>query len=105
MNRRILNNSVISWLAVTLFLSAQAWAASPPKLVAASYSDRYHLSTCKIAQQISADDLIVFNTPEEAWEAGLVPCKKCNPPVPKGKEPAGHLNFSSRSKGAGDSDT
>ena len=52
------------------------------KLVAAYYSDRYHVASCQIAQKIHPDDLVVYKSPEEALAAGLVPCKKCNPPVP-----------------------
>ena len=58
-----------------------AFAADPPKYVASNYSDRYHRADCKVAQKIHKDELIVFNTPEEAVLAGLVPCKKCNPPT------------------------
>ena len=70
-----------------------AWASSQPRLVASSYSDRYHLSTCKIAQKIPPDELVVFKTPEEAFAADLVPCRKCNPPVPKGTEKRSKYNF------------
>ena len=52
------------------------------KIVAAYYSDRYHVASCKIAQKIHPDDLVTYKAPEEAVAAGLVPCKKCNPPVP-----------------------
>ena len=68
------------------------------KLVASNYSDRYHLSTCKIAQKIHEDELIIFKTPEEAFEAGYGPCKKCNPPVPKGKENTMKYNFEKKTK-------
>ena len=51
------------------------------KFVASAYSDRYHLPTCKVAKKIRPADLIVFKTPEEAIEKGLVPCKKCYPPT------------------------
>ena len=75
-------------------------AGAAEKLVAADYSDRYHRSTCKIVQKIPAEHLLTFATPEEAWEAGLVPCKKCNPPVPAGKELRG-ANFGSRNSEVG----
>jgi len=55
--------------------------AEEPKFVASQWSDRYHWSSCKIAQKIDPRDLIVFKTPEEATATGLVPCKKCNPPT------------------------
>ena len=62
---------------------AKAFAAEETKLVAASYSDRYHLPSCKVAQKIAPEDSLIFNSPEEAVAKGLMPCKKCNPPVPK----------------------
>ena len=81
-----------------LMLSCGISFAEDVKLVASNYSDRYHLSTCKIAQKIHEDELVVFKTPEEAWAAGYVPCKICNPPVPKGKENRPKYSFGSRSK-------
>ena len=71
-------------------------------MVASNYSDRYHVSTCKIAQKIHEDELIVFKTPEEAWDAGYIPCKKCHPPVPKGREQQPKYNFSKRSSDEGE---
>ena len=72
------------WLTLwAISLCASVDAAVGAKLVAASSSDRYHLSTCKIAGKIPAEELIVFKTPEEAATVGLVPCKKCNPPAVK----------------------
>ena len=59
----------------------QTYAAEKAKLVAANYSDRYHLSTCKIAQNIRTDDRLVFETPGQAIEGGFNPCRKCNPPT------------------------
>ena len=73
-------------------------AAGDIKLIASDSSDRYHLSTCKIAQKIRPGEVVVFQTPEEAWEGGYVPCKKCNPPVPKDKEGGQKFNFGARSK-------
>ena len=68
-----------------LFLTQMAWAAKET-LVAANYSDRYHRSTCKVVNKIDPQDLVTYTTPEDAWKAGLRPCKKCNPPVPEGAE-------------------
>ncbi len=55
--------------------------AEKVKLVAANYSDRYHRATCKVAQNIPVDDLLVFETPEQALKADLRPCRKCDPPT------------------------
>ena len=79
-----------------MFFSSAAVAAEL-RLVASNYSDRYHLSTCKIAQKIHDDELIVFKTPEEAWDAGYIPCKKCNPPAPKGRQQQPKYNFGKKS--------
>ena len=95
MSRHIFARRVLSFILPAVVV-AQVWAAQAPKLVAAVSSDRYHVSTCKIAQKIHPDDLIVFKTPEEAWAADLMPCKKCNPPVPKGKEHLQKTNFGPR---------
>ena len=87
----------------TTFLYAGEYAGE--KLVAAYYSDRYHVASCKIAKKIHPDDLVVYKSPEEAVEAGLVPCKKCNPPVPKDKTNAQKFNFGSKKKNADDPTT
>ena len=73
---------ISSILLGTFFLALCGTAsAEEVKIVASQLSDRYHLSTCKIAKKIDPRDLIVFKTPEEAVAAGLNPCKKCNPPT------------------------
>jgi methylphosphotriester-DNA--protein-cysteine methyltransferase len=46
-------------------------------------SDKYHYPDCRWAQKIHAVNLIVFNSPSEAHEAGYVPCKVCSPPLPE----------------------
>ena len=61
-------------------------AHAAEQLVAAYYSDRYHVASCKTAQKIHPDDRVYYKSPEEAVAAGLAPCKKCNPPVPAGTE-------------------
>jgi methylphosphotriester-DNA--protein-cysteine methyltransferase len=68
-------------LCALLWVSATAAAAEKVALVASRYSDRYHLASCKIAKKILPDDLMKFDSPEEAVAAGLVPCRKCNPPT------------------------
>ncbi len=45
-------------------------------------SDKYHYSSCKWSQKISLSNLIKFSSPEKAREAGYVPCRVCNPPLP-----------------------
>jgi methylphosphotriester-DNA--protein-cysteine methyltransferase len=43
----------------------------------------YHNPTCRIAKKISAENLVKFNSPEEAKAKGYGPCKICKPPLPK----------------------
>ena len=96
MRRRLVLFSFV-FLALILGIDRMS-AAAGTKLVAATYSDRYHLPGCKIAQKIAPEDLRTFNSPEEAVAAGLVPCKKCNPPVPKDCERE-ETNFGGRQSG------
>ncbi len=57
------------------------FAQGKARFVASNYSDRYHLESCKVAQKIPPEELVVFAAPEEALAASLVPCKKCYPPT------------------------
>jgi methylphosphotriester-DNA--protein-cysteine methyltransferase len=43
-------------------------------------SKKYHYPTCKLVQKSKADNLVKFNSPEEARKAGYAPCKICRPP-------------------------
>ena len=97
MNRSFRRGAVTAPLIVGLiFQAGVAFAAE--KLVAAYYSDRYHVASCKVAQKIHPDDVTVYKSPEEAVEAGLSPCKKCNPPVPADYKKASR-NFELKKKG------
>jgi hypothetical protein len=82
---------------IAVFFMTVLCHAGDSKFVAANYSDRYHLPSCKIAQKIAPEDLLTFNSPEEAVAKGYVPCKKCNPPAPKGAA-AAKSNFTHTSK-------
>ena len=95
---RTVSRCLFFLVCAAIVLSNGAARAEDVKLVASNSSDRYHLSTCKIAQKIREEELIIFKTPEEAWEAGYVPCKICMPPVPKGKENKQRYGFGPRSK-------
>ena len=72
-------------IAAGLFFS-NAVIGDQDKIVASNYSDRYHLSSCKVAQKIPPEELLIFATPEEALATDLVPCKKCNPPTSSRKK-------------------
>jgi hypothetical protein len=62
-------------------------AITPETSVADTYyvgsteSDKYHYPDCRYAQQIKPENLVRFNSVEEALAAGYEPCKSCNPPV------------------------
>lgn len=43
-------------------------------------SNVYHYPSCGSAKQIHSENLVVFNSSEEARSYGYRPCKKCNPP-------------------------
>ena len=55
----------------------------PPALGAeywgSKQSNKYHLPTCKWAQKIKRENLVVFHSPEEAEKAGYRPCRVCRP--------------------------
>jgi hypothetical protein len=44
-------------------------------------SNKYHYPNCKWAQKINPQNLIKFNSPEDATKAGYIPCKVCKPPL------------------------
>ena len=71
--------SVILVIALMMLSDGSSVAAEKVRLIASNYSDRYHVSTCKVAQKIHADESLYFANPEEALAANLVPCKKCYP--------------------------
>ncbi len=64
------------------------------KVVACSYSDRYHEPSCKIARSISPEELLSFKSAKDAEAAGFVPCKKCH-------ESASPSNISLKKKPSG----
>ena len=54
--------------------------ASSGSFVGSKKSDVYHYPDCSSAKSIKPENLITFNSVEEAKNAGYRPCKKCNPP-------------------------
>jgi methylphosphotriester-DNA--protein-cysteine methyltransferase len=44
-------------------------------------SNKYHYPTCEWAKKISSDNLIKFNSAEEAVKDGYEPCPVCHPPL------------------------
>lgn len=51
------------------------------KFVASKVAHKYHYTWCKWAKRINAENLIVFNSPDQAISAGYKPCRVCKPPV------------------------
>mgnify|MGYP000892792595 CR=1 FL=1 len=49
------------------------------KYVGSIESNKYHLPTCRWAEQIKPENRIWFDSEEEAQKAGYEPCKVCNP--------------------------
>ena len=48
-------------------------------IVASKNSDKFHRPSCEWAQKIAPDNLITFQSVEEAFRAGLKPCAQCRP--------------------------
>jgi len=44
-------------------------------------SNKYHYTWCKWAQKVKPSNKVVFNSAQEAIQAGYIPCKVCKPPV------------------------
>lgn len=77
MKRRYIFSSVfllILVVFVTFAFGAEFWGSKN--------SNKYHYPTCRWAQKIKSSNLIKFSSPEEAVNAGYVPCKVCKPPLP-----------------------
>ena len=51
-----------------------------PYFVASRNSNVYHYPDCYHVRAINEENLIYFNTPEDAIESGRRPCQHCNPP-------------------------
>ena len=55
--------------------------AGSHRFIASQSSDRYHLTSCKVAENILQEDALYYATPEEYLAAGYRPCRKCDPPT------------------------
>jgi len=62
------------------FLFIFVYSAIAVEFWGSKNSNKYHYPECKWAQKIKPENLIKFKSPEEAFKAGYVPCKVCNPP-------------------------
>lgn len=77
MNKKVL----LSFLIISFILTNSVFAASS-YYVGSAKSDVYHYPSCYWAGEIYPSNLISFDTPEDANDAGYRPCKVCNPPLP-----------------------
>jgi len=59
--------------------SPQASAATEAGFIASKGSDVFHKTDCRWAQNISADNLVTYESRKEAIEDGKRPCKWCKP--------------------------
>jgi hypothetical protein len=67
-------------VAVLLLVVFVPTAISAAEFWGSKTSNKYHYPACKWAKQIKASKLIKFRSPEEAQEAGYIPCPVCKPP-------------------------
>jgi hypothetical protein len=49
------------------------------KFVASKNSDKFHKASCPSAKRISANNLVAYNTRDDAIAAGKKPCQRCDP--------------------------
>ncbi len=64
---------IFIFLLVSFAIAAEVWGSKN--------SNKYHNPSCRWAQKIKPQNLIKFNSPEEASKSGYIPCKVCRPPV------------------------
>ena len=55
--------------------------------VGSKNSDVYHYPSCHYVDRINPENLIYFDTPEDAIAAGYRPCKACKPPTKSSQTP------------------
>lgn len=73
-----------TWNASTSQLSREAPSANKPEntFVGSRHSMVFHRATCGHAKRIKPDNLISFETAQEARNAGRAPCRTCKPDGP-----------------------
>jgi len=63
------------------------------KVVASKNSDKYHLSSCGLVKNIKPENLVTYDSPEDAALAGAVsPCGVCKPPKAPAKKSESKVN-------------
>ena len=79
---------LIALIIAGLFLSSFILIANAsPNFVGSKKSDVYHYPWCHYVDRINPENLIYFDTPEDAIAAGYRPCKVCKPPTSSVSEP------------------
>jgi hypothetical protein len=74
-------------LAGIIFLLCFAGSAISVEFWGSKNSNKYHYPNCVWALKINKSNLIIFNSPEEARNAGYIPCKVCKPPIASAENP------------------
>jgi flagellar biosynthesis protein FlhF len=63
--------------------------SDPPNFVANKNSDVYHYTDCKWSDKIKPDNIVQFNSTQEAEAKNFLPCRSCNPDRPRSEVPRG----------------
>ena len=77
MNKKLLFAVII----IGLVLASSFGATASDYFVGSKNSDVYHYPDCHWAGKIKPDNLVYFDTVEDAINAGYRPCKVCKPPT------------------------
>lgn len=69
--------AIILLTLVTLLMTLNI--ATATTYIGSSQSNKFHYTDCRWAKKINPDNAIYFNSREEAYSYGYVPCKVCKP--------------------------
>ena len=69
--------AIILLTLVTLLMTLNI--ATATTYIGSSQSNKFHYTDCRWAKKINPDNAIYFNSREEAFSYGYVPCKVCKP--------------------------
>jgi PGF-CTERM protein len=84
MNKKLLFAVII----VGLVLASSFGVTASDYFVGSKNSDVYHYPDCYWADKIKHENLVYFDTAEDAINAGYRPCKVCKPPTPSSTSPS-----------------
>ena len=74
--------ALIALIVLGLFLTSFIVVVyATPEFVGSKKSDVYHYPWCHYVDRINPENLISFDTPEDAIAAGYRPCRVCKPPT------------------------